>query len=209
MSISSYSELQTALTNYTHRADLTSRIPEFIQMGEADLNARLRTKDQEDTASSSMSTSTNTLALPAGFLEAQRLEYTSDLEEITFVASPLLIADTGTGQPGFYTIRDSNMVFEVTPNSAYAVKLYYRKKYDIATDLTNWLLTNYPNLYLYSAMVHAMLYIANDSRASAFRVYLDNEIELVKRSEARKRSSGGVMQNDLPVGYGRINILNG
>lgn len=210
MSISTYAELQTALTNYTHRSDTAALLPEFIQMGEADLNARVRTKDQEDTDSQSMSTSVNTLALPAGFLEPIRLEYTSDLTEIPFVASSLLEAETYSAQPKRYTIRDANMVFDRTPDSAYAVKLYFRKKYDIATDSTNWLLTNYPNLYLYSAMVHALIYEMNDARAQMFRGYLDGEIALVNRTEARKRNTTNtIMSSDLPTTYQQSSILNG
>lgn len=210
MSISTYAELQTALATYTHRDDTTLRLPEFIQMGEADLNARIRTNDQEDTDSQNMSTSANTLALPSGYLEATRLEYTSDLSEIPFVASPLLVANVYSGQPKKYTIRDANMVFDMTPDSAYAVKLYYRKKYDIATDSTNWLLTNYPNLYLYSAMVHALIYEMNDSRAQMFRGYLDSEITMVNRSEAKKRNTqNAIMLSDLPDTYSQSRILNG
>ena len=210
MSISTYAELQTALTNYTHRDDTTLRRPEFIQMGEADLNSRIRTKDQESTDSQSMSTSANTLALPAGYLEASRLEYTSDLSEIPFVASPLLVASTATGQPNKYSIRDASMVFDLTPDSAYVVKLHYRKKYDLATDLSNWLLTNYPNLYLYSAMVHASIYEMNDARAQMFRGYLDSEIALVNRAEARKRNTQNtIMSSDLPTTYHQSSILNG
>lgn len=218
MSISTYSELQDALANFTHRADLTSRIPEFIQMGEADLNARIRAKDQEETASYSMSTSVNTLALPAGFMEQQRLEYTASpyqYEEIVFIASPLLTVGTGTGQPFTYTIRDDNMVFEIIPDAAHAVKLYYRKKYDIATDLTNWLLTNYPNLYLMAAMAWAAFYAKDYATEANLRGKLygsdghGGEVAVLNRSEARKRGSGGIMQNDLPVGKGRVNILNG
>lgn len=217
MAISNYTELQDALTNYTHRAGLDSRIPEFIQMGEADLNARLRTKDQETTSTQSMSTSVNTLALPSGFLEAQRLEYTEDLEEIVFVDHKVLIvSNTGSAQPFFYTIIDDNMVFETTPDSARETKLYYRKKYDIATDATNWLLTNYPNLYLMAAMVYAAFYADDSAKEDRLRARLygmdgkSGEVAVVNRSEARKRNAGNaILVNDLPTTYPRTNILNG
>ena len=38
MALSTYSDLTTAVANWTARADLTSRIPEFIKLAESDFN---------------------------------------------------------------------------------------------------------------------------------------------------------------------------
>jgi hypothetical protein len=45
MAISTYAELQTAAANWLGRADLTSRIPEFVALAEAKFNRTLRIRD--------------------------------------------------------------------------------------------------------------------------------------------------------------------
>ena len=46
MAITNYSTLQAAIADYLNRADLTSQIQNFIQFAEADLNTRLRCREQ-------------------------------------------------------------------------------------------------------------------------------------------------------------------
>ena len=56
MAITTYSELQTAIANFLARDDLTSRIPEYIELAEARMSRELDTRSQEKraTAPSSM-----------------------------------------------------------------------------------------------------------------------------------------------------------
>ncbi len=42
MAISTYAELQTATANWLDRTDLSSRIPEFIDLAEATFNRTIR-----------------------------------------------------------------------------------------------------------------------------------------------------------------------
>ncbi len=50
MSISTYAELQTAVGNWLNRADLTARIPEFIELFEARVKRDLRVRQMEKRA---------------------------------------------------------------------------------------------------------------------------------------------------------------
>ena len=45
MAITTYAELQTAVSNWLDRTDLTARVPEFITIAEAEMNRRVRTLD--------------------------------------------------------------------------------------------------------------------------------------------------------------------
>jgi hypothetical protein len=47
--------------------------------------------------------------------------------------------------------------------------MWYVKKWDIATDATNWLLTNHPDIYLSGAMFYALPFIKDDQRAMIFK----------------------------------------
>lgn len=214
MAITTYAELQTALANYTHRDDTTARIPEFIQMGEADLNRKIRTVDMETRATTTTATDTRFIALPSGYMEIRSIYIQDPAKEILYLVPNALrdsvVSETDTGEPDFFTIKDE-IELNCIPDQAYTLETHYLKKYDIATDSTNWLLTNDPNLYLYSAMVHAALFEMNDARAQMFKGYMDEEIALVNRHEARKRRTGNTfMRVDTAITTsGRINIETG
>ena len=45
MAITAYAELQTATANWLDRTDLTARIPEFIELSEANFNRVIRSPD--------------------------------------------------------------------------------------------------------------------------------------------------------------------
>ena len=188
-----YAELQTAIATYTHRDDTTDRIPEFIQMGEADLNRKIKTVDMETRVTSVMSTVSRFQVLPAGCAEIRSIYMQSPAKELLYVAHNILrdsvVSETNTAEPSMFTIKD-DIEYDCIPKQAYTIETHYLKKYDLASDLTNWLLTNYPNLYLYSAMVHALIYEMNDARAQMFKGYVDTEIAEVNRHEARKRRTG-------------------
>lgn len=166
MSITNYTELQTAITNWTNRDDLTSVAPDFIVMAETTFNygegddprdptyfPPLRTKWQEDTKTLTMSS--NSAALPSDFLEAKRVTgQTSPVRELDYVTPSWLKEAYPSGQdssaPRFYTIEESNLL------SVVDVELvYYASLPDLASNSTNWLLTRSPNAYLFCALKHA------------------------------------------------------
>lgn len=214
MSISTFDELQTALATYTHRDDTTFRIPEFIQMGEADLNRKIKTVDMEARATSTTPTNSRFMALPAGYMEIRSIYIQDPAKELLYLPPAALrdsvVSETNTAEPSAFTIKDE-IELDCIPDQAYTLETHYLKKYDIATDLTNWLLTNYPNLYLYSAMVHASIYEMNDARAQMFMGYVDNEIATVNRHEARKRRTGNTfLRVDAGItAMGGFNIQTG
>ena len=213
MSISNYSELQTAVANWLHRDDLSARVPEFIQMGEVVLNRKLRTLDMEQIATLTASTSSRFLDYPAGFIEMQALFISNDYlvsdpnAEIVYI-EPSTFRDsivTGNGQPTAYTIKD-RIEFNIIPDQAYSIECRYLKKYDIASDSTNWLLTNYPDLYLHASLSAAALFVSDDSRLATFKSLTAEGIEETNNAEARKRGNGYMRCDDALNQAGAFNI---
>lgn len=190
MSIATYAELQTAVGNWLHRADLTSVIPDFIALGESRLNRELRLFSMENVATLSTSTSDRFATLPTGFIEAIDLAIYIDNapEVITQVPlSQINSRDTDSaGMPRFYAIS-SNIVFDIKSDQVYSCAFRYLKKLDIATDLTNTVLTNYPDLYLYSALMAAAPYIGNDTRLGTWAGLLKDGIKSANHLDAKTR----------------------
>jgi hypothetical protein len=195
MSIGTYAELQTAVGDWLHRSGLTN-IADLIKLGESRINRELRLFDMENVASLTASTSNRFVTLPTGFIEAIDLTLYSDNYPQTLSQVPLSRINNRatdiTGLPHYYAIS-SNIIFDIQPDSAYALSLRYLKKLDIATDLTNNVLTNNPDVYLYSALMAAAPYLKNDDRIAMWRDLLADAVKSANRLDARTRGKSKLM----------------
>jgi hypothetical protein len=87
MSITTFSELKTAIAAWVHRSDLTSQIPDAITFAEAKFNRRLRTRQME-TAMAATSISSGLITRPTGLLEVKAL-WNTDEAKTRVEAKPL------------------------------------------------------------------------------------------------------------------------
>jgi len=205
MSISTYTELSDALTNWLHRADLTSHIPEFIAMGEAHLNRKLRVKEMEASATVTPSQSVRYVALPTGYMEqiAFTDDYGDPLTEVDPERLEQLAYGIGAQRPYYYRIS-SRIDFEAVADTAYSYTLRYRKRLDLATDLTNSVLTNHPDAYLYASLMQSAPFIRDDAQIMTWKTLMDDAVK-----EANSQSTRS--QQLLRTGFGGVisNILRG
>lgn len=177
MSIASYSDLQTAILNWSDRSDLAASVPDFIVLAEAIFNngdgdpgdpayiAPIRTRDMETTEALTMTS--GAAALPSGFLEPRRV-YTT-LRELTYVPPTWYQANYPSGQstdPAYYTILGSSLYAgtDVTLD-------YYAAIGPLASAAggTNWLLQRSPNAYLHGGLFQLYVYMKNAESAVAQR----------------------------------------
>lgn len=204
MTISNYSELQDAVRNWGHRGTSDDvRLPEFIQQGENMLNRRLRTLDMYQTAAMTTSTSVNTLALPTGFLEPLGLFLKAtgetDSGEVLFIEPESFTTTTNIRRPQFYT-TGTTLILDCVADQAYAVEFKYRKKYDIATDLTNWLIQEYPEAYLYSSLYYLAMYARDTAQAQANKAEAESLIALINRHETKRIGNDTrLLRTELPT----------
>ena len=64
-----YSSLKSTIASYLGRSDLTSQIPDFIQLAEERLRRDLRTRQMLVVARADTTSGTETVGLPTDFLE--------------------------------------------------------------------------------------------------------------------------------------------
>lgn len=190
MAISNFTELKTAVATWLHRDDLTAVIPDMIAVAEARLNRELRLLNMEATASVTLTTGLNYAALPTGYLEGIDLYYASDNEQLVKLTAEEIIAirpETGTGKPGAYAVT-SRFEFEITADETYTLTSRHLKRWDIAADATNWLLTNSPGAYLYAALAEAGMYLKNDARVPMWEAKAAAEIRRLNHTDGKARS---------------------
>lgn len=198
MAIGTYEQLKTAVSNHmalSGGVDYTDRIPEWIDLAEAKINRRLRVFRQEKWQTISYTgTSSRLLPLPTGFVEplsvAAKLSTDDDLkyEEVRFVAREQMVSyyTTVQGQPRHYSVRRGDLEFDRYGGSnTYTVRIHFIGQWDIATDATNWLLTNHPDVYLYGALCEGVLFNHNDKRAPMWQAKFDNAITEINLVDER------------------------
>lgn len=179
MAITTYAELQAAVTNWLYgRSDLAPRIPEFIQLAEAKFNRELKVRQMEQRASAPVNLASDEpefLSLPGDFQAMRRVR----LLGASGGVKPRLKFATGAqlddlrekhndtaGQPIWFAIVGDEMEMLPTPNAAYSVEMVYRKRLAPLTggNPSNWLLAESPDLYLYGTLLESAAYLHEDER---------------------------------------------
>lgn len=192
MAISTYAELQTACTNWLARADLSSRIPEFITLAEDTINKRLRIRAMEQRATATVST--EYVVLPTGFLEMRNFQLNTNPKQTLRLVTPEYIdtfwAGSTTGQPKLYSFIGGEIQLAPAPDGSYTAEMDYYKKWDIATDLTNWLLTNAPSAYLYGSLLQAEPFLKNDKRIGVWERRFETSLNDIEKADKGDRWSG-------------------
>ena len=164
MAIADYSDLKQEVIAFTGRDDLSDRFDAFLSLAEAKIyrtnsDRTLRVREMEATAALQTVGGTNTLALPAGMLEARslKIETSGNKYELEY-CSPSAINEYESGFPTAFTIKGTDIVFNIVPDGVYDLSLDYYALPDplINTDSTNAILTTYPDIYLFACM--AMVY---------------------------------------------------
>jgi hypothetical protein len=188
MSISNYSELQTTIINYLHRGDLNAMVPDFIKLAEVGINRSLRLLAMEQRASLSTSITARYIDLPARFLSASTMRIGDQaITQVSTTDMDNAITDS-VGQPEVFCVTDK-LEFERVSDQVYDLSLRFFKGFDIASDSTNWLLTNCPDIYLYGALMQAAPYLKDDARIAVWAQMLDKSIREANDLDSRSRSN--------------------
>lgn len=172
MAISNYSELQAAIIDWSHRTDLNDKIPDFIRLGEDIIYGDLDIRQQEQITTLTATINSEIVALPTGFINAKSLSISSSIPNTPLnyfsVEEYQTHAQYDTsGEPSIYTIVANNLYLQPVPAAAYGLRLVYEGKIPTLSLAapTNSLLTSYPTVYLYAALVQLAIYTKQDAGA--------------------------------------------
>lgn len=202
MSITTYAELQTTIAGFLDDSSLTSEIPDFITLGATDIknNPDVSFVSIEKRSTADTSTTSQYLALPIGFLNIKRMHLNTSPQHNIRVVPVSVLNDYYTSSPGkpdFVSVVDGQFEFNRVPDSAYEVEIIH----DVITDLsdsntTNEIFPEYPNLYLYAALVHASIYVKEDP--SVYERQYDKAVALYSMKDTQKRYAAPLRQRPHP-----------
>jgi hypothetical protein len=196
MTIATYSDLQAAVANWIARGDLSANIPDFIMLFETVANRRLRTRLQEATAT--LTPAGGAATLPADYLTWRRLTWTGSLpRELEYVHPSYLHALFPTldaGDPRYFTIEGQNLTVAPSDNSALTFD-YFQKVPSLATlgsAGTNWLLTTYPDLYLFGALAEAHGFVKDADSLALWAGRRDAAFDEIERLDTKTRGPAAI-----------------
>lgn len=191
MPLSTYAEIQEAITDAIWRDDLSGKAADAIVLFEEWCNNNLRVAQMETSATVTLTS--NVGALPSNYLQWRRVRSNASPIRLLKWADPDWVAqnypDTATEDASFFTIIGTN-ISTAPPSTPDILLDYYRTIPDLATNSTNWLLTRSPSAYLYGSLKHLAVMIDDDARVATFDGLL-------------KEAMAGLMSADVLSRHGR------
>ena len=198
MAISTYDTLKSGIADFLNRDDLTDVIPTFIDMAQGQINRDVRHWKMETTAQ--QMTGDDYAYLPAGWLEIKNAQYYPDINDITKF-TPLeylsqnafderkINSENKIGDPKYYTLAALNgtglMMLFPQPKELLndRVNLSYLNSLDLGVSSpNNWLIEDYPDVYLYGSLIHAAIYLKDDERLALFSQMYGAAVQRVNAS---------------------------
>lgn len=195
MSITTYDQLKSSIADFLNRDDLTSVIPTFISLAEADMNRKLRHWRMEKRSTASADTQFTTL--PPDFIEAVRIMLTApSVQRLELITNSELMdkrAKTETaGTPTHYALVDGSFELYPTPDQAYTMEVVYYGRIQALSGVvsTNWVLTYSPDAYLYGSLAAAAPYLGEDQRTAVWASLYKNAIDGINMEDDKAKASG-------------------
>lgn len=197
MALSTYTELKASVADWLNRTDLTSVIPDFIALAEAQIERTLRTRQMIVRATASIDTEYS--AVPGDFLETKSIKLnTNPVTALTFESVDALDDLKSTtyisaGKPQYFSIVGGQIRVLPVPDNSYTAELIYYAKLSklSSTNATNWLLTQAPDVYLYGSLMQAAPYLKDDARIPVWAAIYTRGLEELQIADDRGATSGG------------------
>jgi hypothetical protein len=201
MALTTYTELKSSLADWLNRSDLTSVIPDFISLAEAQMERQLRTRQMIVRATASFAAAAEYGTVPDDFLEVKSIKLdTNPVTSLTFQTIDAMdqLSNTtylSSGKPLYFTVVGNQFRLLPIPDGAYTADLvYYAKLTKLSSTVaTNWLLTQAPDVYLYGALLQAAPYLQDDARISVWSSLYLAGLDQLQIADDRSSTSGGAL----------------
>lgn len=200
MALGTYTDLQTSVGNWLHRSDLAGIIPDWIALAEKRINGDLDARLQDTVTTLSTVAGTATVTIPADVVNIRSLQILSSPNRILDYLTPdqynFQYAWGDSGTPRMFTVIGGNLYLGPIPDAIYSLQCEYKAMVPTLSNAspTNWLLTNYPQVYLMATLCESVAYTRDDAsleeweRKYAEAVNSVNAIDWYSGSTMRVRS---------------------
>jgi hypothetical protein len=200
MALANYTDLLASVAGWLNRTNLTAVIPDFVTMAEAKISRDMRLRKQITTSTLSTTGGVRYIALPSDWLEFENITVAGNPDRNLSYATVEQLdvrypSSDPAGVPVLYTIEGDQLIFGPTPDATYTVTaLYFARFGALATNSTNWLMTNHPSTYLYACLYYGFLYIGNKQRAQDYLALYEKATTELQEQDDRAQHSGSVLR---------------
>lgn len=204
--ITSYDTLKASVADWLARGDLTTQIPEFIQLAEAEIKRRLRVR----TIRATLAISAASTPLPSDCAELRSLSLVSGSP---WLDTPISLgtkeqldqtraAHSGvTGRPRRAAVVGSTLLVAPAPDQAYACDVTYFEKLVPLTagGASNAVLDASPDVYLWGALMHAAKYLQHDERVAVWKAEFEAALAQLEAERDRQETAASLRPARLPA----------
>ena len=190
MAITTFAELKSSVADWLNRDDLTTVIPNFIELAEAELTRNLRHRKMITRSDANLNSEyTQT---PSDWFQTQTLILeTNPVTQLEYITPEALNAKRGgsvaVGKPLWYTMIGTEIQVYPPPDGTYTAELVYYAEIPALTDsnTTNWLLTLAPDIYLYGTLMQTAPYLQDDARLQTWAALYQKKMQDIEISNER------------------------
>lgn len=202
MALTNNTDLIASIASWMDRDDLAAVVPDFIALFEANANTEGAIRTQFNRTSVSLPTVSgqNYVSVPTDFMAADTMLLTKSgggFEPLKPYGSPFAMysdypnSAVAQGQPKGFVNIVGKLELAPVPDAVYANTLYYYQTIPaLATNSTNWLMTRFPQIYLFGSLLAAEAFMGTDDRLKLWGDLYDNAIQKLQGSTDRNKYGG-------------------
>lgn len=189
MTVSTYSELKTAIADWMARSDISASASDFITFGEARLNRSINPVATTANLTGTIGTSVLSVA-SLGIVSPVSLygEDGGDERLILQQANGTFTIEDEDGFPDIWALEGGNIIFDCPLAEAYSFRFVYKGKLALSdVSPTNSFLIDFPDVYLAAAIYWGCVYTQNMQSAGNWKAILDEGLFEAKSTIAQSK----------------------
>jgi hypothetical protein len=209
MALATYADLQTSVGSFLNRADLTSIAPDFITLAEGQINRRLM-KDgpvRQMMGRSDATIDDEFIAVPDDFLGARAMYLAPNYLPLEFVSPEEIVRrktlyPDESGDPQCFSVVGAEFQFWPWNDGTFTGELTYWKTIPAlsVSNTSNWLLTAYPDVYLYTSLIQSAPYLRDDARLSVWGALAETALSDLVGADRAARTAPYLAVGIVPGG---------
>lgn len=190
MALATLNELRAAITDYTTRTDVP--VTTCIALAESKFASTVKHRLAEKFAEIPVAANAPSFPLPVDFQEARSLK----IEGKPLTLASIDALNAVPGNTGEYAIVGTTVRLQSQPAADLLVGFTYYARVPALTEsnITNWLLATFPDVYLYGVLLEYAIWAQDTDKQAAYGTLLAAALGNLNLDHARGSFSGSTLR---------------
>ena len=199
MAFTNYTTFVATVANYLGRDDLSSVIPDFVELAQERISRELRVQEMLKVATASTTGGDSTVSFPSDFLELREIHIQGTPVNTLEFQTPDKFFRNGkthlSGVPTHFTMLGAEFQFAPVPDGTKTVQILYYSKPDFisTSQASNVYLAYFPDALLYATLAEAEPYLMNDDRVQVWASLYDRAITNIRENDKGATFSSAIL----------------